>query len=213
MNPKFLFFICAFGLLSPIVLACILVDLSKRQALLLLAAASSVLLIVSVGSFRLAAVELLGSPNFVLTCLSVGLVAIVASVASHYIWKRQEQSQLQWRRRPTQREFTISCVKYLESVGWIQRTGFSTIFVDVCRLEKQDRRARFLFSVNGFQMDRVQRVLSELRSTPFGKTIVVTWAEPSLGLRKLIEDRSWHIIKAIHLGEVDRFYEVKDHDQ
>lgn len=210
MNPKFLFIAVTCAVLAPFILASVLMDLSRRQAVSAALVGASLLLLISIKSCRTVVVEWLGSSTHVVTILLLAFIAVSTWGASQIIARKRDQSQLRWRVPPTQREFAISCVKYLQAAGWIYRTGLSSVFVDICRLEKRDQQARFLFSAGDFQIDTVQRVISELRSTPFGKTIVVTLSEPSTGIISLVEQRGWHIIKATDIDQIDNLYEIKN---
>lgn len=208
MSPKFLFLICALGLLSPFVLASILLDLTKRQFIFMVLATGSILLVVSVRPYRIAAVGWFGDPGHVITLVLVSSTALFAWIGSQFFLNMQKQKQLKWKTRPTQREFALSCLKRLQAEGWVYKTGFSRISVDVCRLEKLAYRARFLLCAGDFQMESVQRILSETRSTPFGKTIAVTWLEPSVEIQKIVNERGWYIIRAAEISNVEQFYKV-----
>ncbi len=198
MNTKLMVVSIMVLSLLPIILICLITDLTKRSATALALLAAAGIVYERFKHTRLgSAVDAWLLSGYHLAAL---LLTAWSGVASFLIWqrlsRRRHTARLTWTTQPSQRAFERGCVRYLESQGWVGQGRLSRVFVDINRMQRKQERATFVLSAGPFAFDATFRLLRQERWKPSGSFVLVTWDESAPSLKDLLSKRGWLVVQA-----------------
>lgn len=204
MPPRLLFASLVALCLLPWILISILMDMTRRRAIGLLALGAG-LGAITYGTSLPAALPArvwLTEPRHLALLIACTALVGCAAAASFAIRRRKRRSELDWKTAPSQREFAVSCIGFLSRHDWTHHKEGSTAFVTACLMRKATRLVTFVLLVEAKPIDEIRRTLQDLRWRTGGRFVIVTWRQPTAAFRNAVARTGW---RSVHITELQQF--------
>ncbi|MGI4746057.1 MAG: hypothetical protein ACRYGI_09795 [Janthinobacterium lividum] len=198
MNFRFAFAGLLCASLFPLGVACLLADMTRRQAMVLAA------LITATGLAALGCQTKPGShalswfimpPHVFILVITITVASGAAVTASVFVSRRQRR-QLVWQIQPPQSEFGEYCIRHLEASGWTRQTLHWGMLMTICRMEKAPRRVTAVFLVLPISPVRLDAMLKSLKWKPYGRLVIVNWKTQIPSYSSAARDNGWNTLSS-----------------